>query len=71
MDNDNDPYIMAFNKIVTCLPVHNYVINSLAAIVTYYCGLNNTFILPLHILPLPPLEFQEDIVSRQESLDTV
>jgi hypothetical protein len=69
MDNDNDPYIMAFNKIVTCLPVHNYVINSLAAMVTYYCGLNNTFTLPFHILPLPPLEFQEDIVRRQETLD--
>ncbi len=49
MDNDivNDPYVIAFTKIVTCLPIHSYVINNAAAIITYYCGQNNTFILPL------------------------
>ena len=51
MDNENDPYIIAFNKIVTCLPIHNYVINSVTAMSTYYCGVNNTFILPLDIIP--------------------
>ena len=51
MDNENDPYIIAFNKIVTCLPIHNYVINSVTAMITYYCGLNNTFTLPLDIIP--------------------
>ena len=51
MDNENDPYIIAFNKIVTCLPIHNYVINSVPAMITYYCGLNNTFTLPLDIIP--------------------
>ena len=48
--DDNDPYIIAFNKIVTCLPIHNYVINSVTAMITYYCGLNNTFIIPLDIV---------------------
>ncbi len=47
MDNDDDPYIVAFKQIVTCLPIHNYVINTATAIITYYCGQNNTFMLPL------------------------
>lgn len=68
--DDNDPYIIAFNKIFTCLPVHNYVINSVTAMITYCCGLNNTFILPLDILPLPPLEFQQDLVRHLEALNS-
>ena len=48
-DMNNDPYIIAFNKIITCLPIHSYIINSAAVIITYYCGQNNTFILPIDI----------------------
>jgi hypothetical protein len=57
MDNDdinndiininNDIYVIAFKQIVHCLPIHNYVINVIAATITYYCGHNNTFILPI------------------------
>jgi hypothetical protein len=47
MDNDNDPYIIAFNKIVTCLPIHSYIINTATSIITYYCGQNNTLVLSL------------------------
>ena len=49
-DMNNDPYIIAFNKIITCLPIHSYIINSAAVIITYYCGQNNTFILPIDII---------------------
>jgi hypothetical protein len=68
--DDNDPYIIAFNKIVTCLPIHNYVINSVTAMITYYCGLNNIFTLPLDILPLPPFRFQQDLVRRFEAINS-
>ncbi len=43
---DNDPYIIAFKLFVHCLPVHNYIINAFDNIITYYCGNNNTFIIP-------------------------
>jgi hypothetical protein len=68
--DDNDPYIIAFNKIVTCLPIHNYVINSLEVMITYYCGLNNIFTISLDILFLPPFRFQQDRVRRFEAINS-
>ncbi len=46
-NNNDDLYILAFKKIIHCLPIHNYVLNVVAATITYYCGKNNTFILPI------------------------
>ncbi len=46
-DINNDTYVIAFKQIVHCLPVHNYILNVVAATITYYCGQNNTFILPI------------------------
>jgi hypothetical protein len=53
--NDNDPYIIVFKELVNCLPIHNYVINSIESIITYYCGKNNTIILPIDTIS--PLNF--------------
>jgi hypothetical protein len=39
---DNDPYIIAFKTIIHCLPINNYIINTIDNIITYYCGNNNT-----------------------------
>ncbi len=39
---DNDPYVIAFKTIIHCLPINNYIINTLDNIITYYCGNNNT-----------------------------
>ena len=45
--NDNNPYIIAFKQIIHCLPINNYVLNIMTGIITYYCGQNNTFIIPI------------------------
>jgi hypothetical protein len=46
-DINDDVYIIAFKEIIHCLPIHNYVLNTIAATITYYCGQNNTIILSL------------------------
>jgi hypothetical protein len=44
--DDKDPNIIAFKLFVHCEPVTNYIIETLSDIITYYCGNNNTFIIP-------------------------
>lgn len=46
MDNDNDPYIIAFKMFIHCLPINHYIINAVDNVITYYCGRNNTFTIP-------------------------
>lgn len=44
--DENDPYVNAFKVFAHCLPMHDYVIDTVCNIITYYCGHNNTFIIP-------------------------
>ncbi len=43
--DDSNPYIMAFKQIVHCLPIHDYIIDTVANIIIYCCGNNNTITL--------------------------
>ena len=47
---DNDPYIIAFTTLAYCLPIHDYIIDCINNIITYHCGNNNTFIIPLNYI---------------------
>ena len=45
---DNNPFVIAFRMFVHCEPVHNYIINHINNMITYYCGNNNTISIPLN-----------------------
>ena len=50
MDNndfDLDQIITRFNEVINCLPLHNYVIDFISNTIIYYCGRNNTIIIPI------------------------
>jgi len=46
-DINNDLYVIAFKTVITCLPIHKYIINIAVATITYYCGNNNTITMSL------------------------
>ena len=50
MDNndfDLDQIITRFNTLINCIPLHNYVIDFISNTIIYYCGRNNTIIIPI------------------------
>jgi hypothetical protein len=50
MDNndfDLDQIITRFNMLINCRPLHNYVIDFISNVITFYCARNNTIIIPI------------------------